>query len=84
MLAGNTISVGGSPVALVDAGSFDGEYVAHVNVTSGSLRLGDSGVTTSDGYLLSDSDDALVVRVQNESLYAISGGASVDVLAYGA
>lgn len=84
MLHGETFSVGGTPVALVDAAGFDGEYVAHVKVTSGAVRLGDSGVTTTDGYLVSDSDASLEVRVQGESLYAVSGGATVDVLAYSA
>ncbi len=84
MLESKTHSVGATPVALVDASTFDGEYVAHVNVTSGAARLGNSAVTSTDGYLLSDTDTPLTIRVQGESLYAVSGGATVEVLAYGA
>lgn len=84
MLTGNTVAISGSAVVLVDASTFDGEYVAHVKVTAGSVRLGDSSVNGSVGYLLANTDDALVLRVQGESLYGYSGGANVDVLVYSA
>ncbi len=87
MLVSATIAVNNStPTQIVD-GSLLGEYVAHIEVANDCV-IGDSGVTTTNGLLIkpgtTNADGIFAVRIQGDSLYAVSVGANsaVGVLAY--
>lgn len=78
------IPTGGSPVQLVDADDFEGDF--EVIVRSTFVYLGDSTVSDTTGFLWSGTDRELRLRLDGaDSLYGVMGvsqSTTVHILAY--
>lgn len=86
MLLSGTITVNDSTPTLLVDGSTIGEYTVHLRVVQ-DIVVGDSGVSTSDGLLvtaMTDNTEIFTAQIQGDSLYAVAvaGTAAVGVLAY--
>ena len=75
------VSVGTTATVLVDATGFDQTVWLH-NSGGGIVYLGDSGVTTSNGYKLDNGDKMQLLVGDHEGLYGVtaSGTNTVGVL----
>ena len=75
------VSVGTTATVLVAATGFDQTVWLH-NSGGGTVYLGDSGVTTSNGYKLDNGDKMQLLVGDHEGLYGVtaSGTNTVGVL----
>lgn len=75
------VTVGTTATILVAATAFDQTVILH-NTGGGIVYLGDSGVTTSNGFALDNGNTLTVTVGDHEALYAIvaSGTHTVGVL----